>query len=113
MADQSFPKANRLRLRKDFERVYKEGSLFQDRYFKILVLANDRGVPRLGLVVGKALGKATARNRIKRILRECFRTHKQLLDGLDLMVLPKPAVLTLSNQELCESFRKSLQALYR
>ncbi len=113
MADQSFPKANRLRLKTDFARVYKAGRPFQDRYFKIFVLANDQGTPRLGLVVGKSLGKAAARNRIKRILRECFRTHKQLLGNLDLVIFPKPSALELSNKELYESFQKSLQALAR
>lgn len=67
----------------------------------------------MGLVVDKSLGKAAVRNRIKRILRECFRTHKQLLGDLDLVVLPKPSALELSNKELYESFQKSLRALAR
>jgi len=111
MADERFLKANRLRLKADFERVYGAGRLFQDQYFKIFVRVNDYKGPRLGLVVGKSLGKATVRNRIKRILRESFRRHKQLLSDLDLVVFVKPSALELSNEELYESFQKSVQAL--
>lgn len=77
------------------------------------MLANDLKIPRLGLVVGKSLGKATTRNRIKRILREIFRMHKQLLRDLDLVVLVKPSALELNTQELSECFRQRLQALAR
>ena len=113
MADQGFPKANRLRLRSDFERVYKCGKLIQNQHFKIFVLANNCDTPRLGLVVGKSLGKAHVRNRIKRILREGFRRQKQLLGDLDLVVFIKPSAAELSNQELYEGFQKSLQELAR
>lgn len=111
MADQRFPKAHRLRRRTDFERVYKAGRPFQDKYFKLFVLANEGNTPRLGLTVGKPLGKAAVRNRIKRILRECFRTHKQILGSQDIVVLPKPPVLELDNAELRERFLESLRGL--
>ena len=63
-------------------------------HFVLLVAPQvGRGAPapaRLGLVVTKKVGDAVARNRIKRLCRECFRRSKDLLpDGVDLVVIAK------------------------
>lgn len=50
---------------------------------------------RVGLTVGKVLGKAHDRNRIKRRLRAAIRTHLDLLPtGLDLILHPRRTVLS-------------------
>jgi ribonuclease P protein component len=47
--------------------------------------------PRLGLVVGRKVGNAVQRNRIKRVCRECFRLWPDLLPpGVDLVVIARP-----------------------
>jgi ribonuclease P protein component len=52
--------------------------------------------PRVGLTVGKVLGKATQRNRIKRRMREALRRHVDLLpQGCDLIFHPRRNVLTM------------------
>jgi ribonuclease P protein component len=46
--------------------------------------------PRLGLVVGRKVGNAVQRNRIKRVCRECFRLWPDLLPpGVDLVVIAR------------------------
>ena len=51
--------------------------------------------PRVGLTVGKVLGKAHERNRIKRRMREALRRHVDLLpERCDLILHPRRAVLT-------------------
>jgi ribonuclease P protein component len=51
--------------------------------------------PRVGLTVGKVIGKAHERNRIKRRLREVLRRHIDLLPrGCDLILHPHRSVLT-------------------
>lgn len=45
---------------------------------------------RIGTAVTKKTGTAVVRNRVKRVLRECFRLHQSLLPtAVDLVIVPK------------------------
>lgn len=108
-----FPKENRLLRERDFQRVYREGRLFQDELFRLFYLEKGGGPPRLGLAVGKQLGRAVVRNRVKRALREAFRLNKELFGDLDLIVQPRPEVAALPPLEIQARFLRSVQALRR
>jgi ribonuclease P protein component len=112
MGEYGFPKENRLLSSRDFQRVYRRGRLFQDRYFRIFYLERP-GPPRLGLTVSRKLGKAVARNRIKRVIREAFRLNKELFMDLDLIVQPRRAAMELSKKALRERFLKAASHLQR
>jgi ribonuclease P protein component len=43
----------------------------------------------LGLVAGRKVGKAFSRNRVKRLLREFFRRHKEVLPPGDIIIMAK------------------------
>ena len=59
---------------------------------------------RLGLAISKKHCRAaTARNRIKRIVRESFRQHQAALAGLDIVVINQPAATMGSNRQLFDS----------
>lgn len=92
----------RLRKHADYQRVYKAGRKQfgkQMAYFFALRDAasaerSETGGPRIGLTVPKALGKAVARNRIKRRMREAVRAALPLLSGpVDVILHPKRSVL--------------------
>jgi len=53
--------------------------------------------------------KATARNRIKRAIRESFRHHQPLLAGLDIVVINQPAAALANNSALNESLERHWQ----
>ena len=49
------------------------------------------GPSRLGLIVGRKVGGAVQRNRVKRLCRECFRLAPGLVpDGVDLIAIARP-----------------------
>jgi ribonuclease P protein component len=85
-----------------YQQVFKRCEFkASDRFMTILVVSNDLQHPRLGTVVSiKAAGNAVQRNRIKRLVRESFRLHQDLLGSSDLVVLVRPGISSRSNQQL-------------
>ena len=83
-----FGRALRLLRPKEFKRVFDNGAKSGDEALLILGIRNDLPLPRLGLAIAKKhLKKAVDRNRIKRLVRESFRSHQEELTGLDLVEL--------------------------
>ena len=69
----SFPKEKRLVSNRQFKVVLARGRRLSNELLTLYMAENDCGYPRLGVSVGKSHGKAVARNRLKRLLREAFR----------------------------------------
>lgn len=66
----------------------KLGRKIRSKNFTLFILENNYNFNRLGIIVKKGVGKATYRNRIKRLFREFFRLNKHLIKGnLDLIFL--------------------------
>jgi len=56
---------------------------------------------RLGITVSKRVGRAAIRNRVKRLVREHFRLHKDLFsDGYDVNVIAKGGASALSSRQI-------------
>ena len=81
----------RLRRRNDFAAVYSRGRTQSNQLLVLRVLPTDRETTRFGFVVGKAVGGAVVRNRVKRRLREAARAMP-VRSGFDLVIgARKPA----------------------
>jgi ribonuclease P protein component len=99
----SFTYFERLHIQKDFNKVFKNGLRLENKNIKILVYKRNDGqsIRRLGLITAKRVGAAVIRNRIKRRLREIFRTNKHFLNpGLDLIFISKPGIVLLDYGKL-------------
>jgi ribonuclease P protein component len=88
-------KRNRLSRSRDFDAVYRQGRSTSTRFLVLYWFDRheDPGEPRLGLAVPRALGNAVARNRIKRQLREVWRSRlERIPGGRDYVLIAKPGL---------------------
>jgi ribonuclease P protein component len=99
-----FTKNNRLLDAAAFGRVFDRATRSRDNLFIVLCRENDSDTARLGLAISKKhCRRATARNRIKRVIRESFRQQQHLLTGLDVVVMNNRAAALASNAKMFES----------
>jgi ribonuclease P protein component len=80
--DLRYPKAERMRSDREYREVVRKGERATTPHFTVYRdyrAGADRGAARrkVGISVGKRVGGSVQRNRLKRILREFYRTHKQ------------------------------------
>ena len=71
-----FKKINRLKSKKSFQLVYAKSRTVVDAMSVFYILPQEDDNVQIGLAVGKKLGCAVIRNRVKRIMREVFRIHQ-------------------------------------
>ena len=88
-AGQRFPRSARILRRADFVRVQEQGKRVHTAHFVILLLRAPR--QRLGVTVGRRVGGAVQRNRVKRLIREVFRRNRELFPSdCDVVLVARP-----------------------
>jgi len=86
-----FSRARRLPNSSDYQAVFAAPDRrISHRYYLLLARLNDGPEARLGLVVArKNIRMASARNRVKRVVRETFRHRAGSLPRMDVLFLPR------------------------
>lgn len=103
---QQFDRSRRLITKRDYAFVFENARKWVTPNLTILYRDNHFGHARLGLALSKrVLPKAHDRNRVKRLLREAFRTAEHL-PAIDMVVLAKSDVLKTENTVLLHQLRQ-------
>jgi ribonuclease P protein component len=98
----------------DFDRVFREGRSHGNRYLVLYAFPRpepSRAEPlRLGVSVGRKVGGAVERNRVKRILREVFWSAAERLPaGYDFVLVARPDLGGLVEREGLAGVRDALE----
>lgn len=82
-------KENRLKKKKDFERVFKKGKGFNEGFLFLKIGKNNLSKSRFAFIISKKTSKkAVDRNRDKRRLREIIRKNISCINpGLDVVLI--------------------------
>ena len=101
----SFEKTRRLLKKADYDYVFDKPKKIVNSHFVLLYRKNNLGLTRLGLAISKkSVAKAHDRNRIKRLIRECFRQTQ--LPSFDLIFLARSDVAKESNASVIKDLSK-------
>ncbi len=107
------PPKNRLKLTRDFARVFKFGRSFYTLNLRLKLAKNNQKETRFGFVAGLAVSKkATIRNRLKRQVREMVRLR--IKEGLikpnfDVVINLKSSLIKLKYLEIEKEVNLLLQ----
>lgn len=114
MGSLTFPRSHRLTVKRAFDLVFRHGIRSHDALFTVLARPNGQSHARLGLAVSrKTARRATARNRIKRQVREAFRLAQHALPGADVVVIAKRPAAQTRSHGLRDSLERHWQRIAR
>ena len=79
-----------LKKNQDFQKVYKNGKSYANKYLVMYVLENQLERNRIGISVSKKVGNSVVRHRLARLIRESFRLNgNRFQNGLDIVVIAR------------------------
>jgi len=88
----------------DFQKVYKEGKSYANRYLVLYILENQTNKNRLGITVSKKIGNSVVRHRLTRLIRESYRLQESIFNrGLDIVVVARRSAKDKTCQEIASA----------
>jgi ribonuclease P protein component len=109
--EQGFPPSCRLRTSREYSQLWRQGRRCHTAQLLVIAAPGSEGC-RLGISVGRKVGNAVCRNRIKRWLREYFRRYRVMFDaGTDLSIVVKPGAAQLGHAEFDQQLQEALRRL--
>ena len=101
-----------LKLNHEFRRLYSKGRTAASPYMAIYCRKTRLPYSRLGLTTGVKLGKAVRRNRVRRRLREIYRTNEwRLAPGWDIVVVARVKSVFAQYAQMEKSFLSLVEKL--
>jgi ribonuclease P protein component len=99
-----------LKKKHEYDQVKADGAVVRNPFFTLLISWRpDYRSARIGIVVGRRVGKAVIRNRLKRKFRALVRdVFSDMSSGYHCIVYPKVTVLQAKHQEVGKAWRSTL-----
>lgn len=91
---------------REFDRVYREGVSYANRYIVMYIRKNGTEQNHLGISVSKKVGNSVVRHRLTRQFREIYRLNETMLtQGLDIVVIARVGAKGRTYAELESAFK--------
>ena len=98
-----------LKLNHIFQRLYRTGGQ-ANGYLVLYARRNRTATNRVGITVGKKLGHAVVRNRVRRRLREVYRLNEdKFQSGWDIVVVARTRAVHADFNQLTDAYMTAAQ----
>ncbi len=95
-----------------FRYVYANGVSVSNRLLVLYKRDNNSEINYLGVTVGKKVGNAVVRNRVKRLIKESYRlSEEKVAAGYDLVVIARAAAGPLDRASAFKAVDRALKSL--
>ena len=95
-----------LKKNSDFQKVYRQGKSYANRYLVMYVLENHTEGNRLGISVSKKVGNSVIRHHLTRLIRESYRLHEDMFNnGLDIVVIARGTARDVSFHQISSALK--------
>ena len=109
----TFSKNQRLLKRSEFQVILNSQHKAVTPFLVVKAKKSSTPTSRLGLIVSKKVGSAVVRNRVKRLLRECYRTRDGDTAPLDIVVIARHQAGKAQLEDIRQNLQESLKRLAR
>jgi ribonuclease P protein component len=107
----SFPAKLKIKKNNEIKQLFRQKKIAQNSLV-IFSKQNNLSYPRLAVTITKKnIRTAVARNRIKRIIKESFRLHQNIIQGFDVIVKVYKEAGLLTNKEISQCLKKLWEKL--
>ena len=98
-------KAYRVKRNSEFQDILRTGKSFANRELVIYYKKKqNQDHFRIGISVGKKIGNAVTRNRIKRLIREAFtQLNEKIIPGVDIIVIARKPTIHMDGNQMKRS----------
>jgi ribonuclease P protein component len=96
----------------DFEKLRKKGRLLKNKYLILYILPQSKEMKiRAGFGIGKKIGKAFQRNKIRRVLKEILR-KVSVPYAIDIFIIVRHSILKAGFTDIKKELEKSLEKFF-
>ena len=95
---------------REFTKTIKRGKSVADKYLIIYIIPNNIKINKIGISIGKKVGKSVTRNHVKRLIKESYRPIEgNTKIGFNIVFIPREPS---AEARLCD-IKNSIQKLLR
>ena len=101
-----------LRRKKEFRYTYRVGKSCGGKLLSLVYAKSRTTSAKIGFSVSKKIGNAVVRNRVRRRIREAYRTNEECFAfGYDIVIVARVRAASACYDELCRALMKLSQEL--